>query len=183
MTEEKTASLTTSSSEVKPREVKRQRKLVSEKAPSTVDAKAVDKVTKNKFSKGMLVEVSSDEDGFEGAWFAATIIEAVGKDKYLVQYHNLRTEDDTDFLREEINIQNIRPSPPDTVVVDCFKLKEEVDAWYSDAWWVGTITKVRHNSKYTVYFKYTNEELMFKHSDLRLHQDWIGGKWITASQV
>ena len=26
------------------------------------------------FSKGRLVEVSSDEDGFEGAWFTATVL-------------------------------------------------------------------------------------------------------------
>ncbi|KAK7852101.1 hypothetical protein CFP56_040084 [Quercus suber] len=30
---------------------------------------------------------------------------------------------------------------------------------------------------------FEDEEIEFKHSDLRLHQDWIDGKWIMASQA
>ncbi|KAI3737003.1 hypothetical protein L2E82_26995 [Cichorium intybus] len=29
---------------------------------------------KDRFNKGAMVEVCSDEDGFQGAWFAATVI-------------------------------------------------------------------------------------------------------------
>ncbi|KAJ0078919.1 hypothetical protein Patl1_22448 [Pistacia atlantica] len=137
-------------------------------------------VTEVKFDKGALVEVSSDEDGFDGAWFAATVIEPVGKDKYLIEYQSLRTEDDTEFLREEVDILHIRPSPPDTVVVDSFNRLDEVDALYNDGWWVGVISKVLTNSKYIVYFKNTLEEMQFGHSELRLHQEWIDGKWIVT---
>lgn len=143
----------------------------------------IETVTEDKFNKGMLVEVSSDEEGFEGAWFAATIIEAVGKDKYLIEYQSLRKEDDSDFLREEIDTQNIRPYPPETIVVDRFKLLDEVDASYNDGWWVGVIAKVLADSKYIVYFRDSEEEMMFRHSELRLHQDWIGGEWILPSLV
>ncbi|KAH9689742.1 protein AGENET DOMAIN (AGD)-CONTAINING P1 [Citrus sinensis] len=139
--------------------------------------------TEGLFCKGTLVEVSSDEDGFQGAWFAATIVEPTGKDKYLVEYQSLRTEDDKEFLKEEIDIKHIRPSPPETLMVDRFNKLDEVDALYNDGWWVGVISKVCSNSKYVVYFKTTKEELTFEHSDLRLHQDWINGKWVTASQV
>uniref|UniRef100_A0A2P2M7H0 Uncharacterized protein MANES_09G178400 n=1 Tax=Rhizophora mucronata TaxID=61149 RepID=A0A2P2M7H0_RHIMU len=184
MTHERTVSETTSSSKVKPREVKkRKKKSGTKKAPTRAGANVVDIAAKNKFSQGMLVEVSSDEDGFEGAWFAATIVDAVGKDKYLVQYQSLRMEDDADFLREEIDILHIRPSPPETLVLDCFKLMEEVDALYNDAWWVGVVTKVHHDSRYTVYFKDTKEELIFEHTDLRPHQDFINGKWVMPSKV
>ncbi|KDO81633.1 hypothetical protein CISIN_1g019553mg [Citrus sinensis] len=138
--------------------------------------------TEGLFCKGTLVEVSSDEDGFQGAWFAATIVEPTGKDKYLVEYQSLRTEDDKEFLKEEIDIKHIRPSPPETLMVDRFNKLDEVDALYNDGWWVGVISKVCSNSKYVVYFKTTKEELTFEHSDLRLHQDWINGKWVTASQ-
>ncbi|KAK1582278.1 hypothetical protein Q3G72_013520 [Acer saccharum] len=47
-----------------------------------------------KFSKGTAVEVSNDEDGFKGVWFAAKLIEPAGEDKYLVVYDDLRTDDD-----------------------------------------------------------------------------------------
>ncbi|KAK0602265.1 hypothetical protein LWI29_031876 [Acer saccharum] len=71
-----------------------------------------------KFSKGIVVEVSSDEDGFNGAWFAAKIIEPAGEDKYLVVYDDLRTDDDKEFLREEVDTLHIRPFPPETVMAD-----------------------------------------------------------------
>lgn len=134
------------------------------------------------FSKGTLVEVSSDEDGFEGAWFAATVVEPKGKDKFLVEYLHLRTDDDSGFLREEIDILHIRPYPPGHVC-DCFNRLQEVDALYNDGWWVGVISKVLSNSRYVVYFRNNNEELEFEHSDLRIHQDWINGKWVIATKV
>ncbi|KAK3199289.1 hypothetical protein Dsin_022704 [Dipteronia sinensis] len=135
-----------------------------------------------KFSKGTVVEVSSDEDGFKGAWFAAKIIEPAGDRKYLIEYESLRTDDDKEFLREEIDTLHIRPPPPETVMVDSFNRLDEVDAAYNDCWWVGVISKVLSNSRYIVYFRESNEELQFEHSDLRLHQDWIDGKWIAASR-
>ncbi|THF96685.1 hypothetical protein TEA_009921 [Camellia sinensis var. sinensis] len=137
----------------------------------------------NEFSKGMLVEVSSDEDGFQGAWFAATIVERLQEGRFLIEYKSLRNDDDTDFLREEADTLHIRPYPPDTLVVDRFNMLEEVDALYNDGWWVGVISKVLDGQRYVVYFRSTNEEIEFEHSDLRLHQDWIDGKWVMASQV
>ncbi|KAH7521055.1 hypothetical protein ACOSP7_008788 [Xanthoceras sorbifolium] len=141
-----------------------------------------DAIPEVKFSKGTLVEVSSDEDGFKGAWFTATIVEPAGRDKYLIEYESLRTEDDKDFLREEIDTLHIRPCPPETVMVDRFNRLDEVDALYNDGWWVGVISKVLNNSRYIVYFRETNEEMQFEQSDLRLHQDWINGKWVPASR-
>lgn len=133
------------------------------------------------FSQGNLVEVSSDEAGFEGAWFAATILEVIGENNYLIEYKDLKTEDDSQFVREEVDALHIRPCPPENGKIDKFKLYEEVDALYNDGWWVGVISKV-HGSKYAVYFKSSKEEIEFKHDDLRLHHDWIGGKWVSASQ-
>ncbi|XAR52717.1 hypothetical protein NMG60_11020923 [Bertholletia excelsa] len=137
----------------------------------------------DKFSEGMLVEVSSDEDGFQGAWFAATIIEKLSEDKFMIEYKSLRNEDDTEFLREEADILHIRPNPPDTIVADHFNLFEEVDALYNDGWWVGVVSKVLKGQRYKVYFRGTDEEIVFQHSDLRIHQDWIDGKWVMPSQA
>jgi hypothetical protein len=66
-------------------------------------------------------------------------------------------------------------------VVDRFNQLEEVDALYNDGWWVGIVSKVL-GKKYMVYFRGTNEELEFNHDDLRLHHEWINGKWILANQ-
>ncbi|XP_022719547.1 DUF724 domain-containing protein 3-like isoform X2 [Durio zibethinus] len=157
-------------------------KLKSDKAGSGEKLES-GKTTDKKFNEGEHVEVTSDEDGFEGAWFAATIVKAVGKDRYLIQYESLRTEDDTDFLKEEFDILHIRPYPPEVVVADRFKKLDEVDALYNDGWWVGVISKVLSDSKYEVYFKNTKEKMKFNDSELRLHQDWIDGKWVAASQA
>ncbi|XP_015570333.1 protein AGENET DOMAIN (AGD)-CONTAINING P1 [Ricinus communis] len=153
------------------------------KVPTTLEVNHIEAETEENFSKGMEIEVSSDEEGFQGAWFAATIIEAVGKDKYLIEYKNLRTEDDTDFLREEIDIAHLRPCPPEIIMVNSFKLLDEVDALYNDGWWVGVISKVLADCKYTVYFRDTSEEMTFRHSELRLHHDWIAGEWILPSSA
>ncbi|CAI0379333.1 unnamed protein product [Linum tenue] len=94
-----------------------------------------------KFTQGMQVEVTTDDDGFKGAWFAATIIEPSGEDEYLIEYKTLTNDDDTEFLREYIRACNIRPCPPEIIVVDGFKVMDEVDAYYNEGWWVGVIAK------------------------------------------
>ncbi|KAF8042509.1 hypothetical protein BT93_A0980 [Corymbia citriodora subsp. variegata] len=154
-----------------------------QEARSQMEMKGAKKMKTNEFTKGTPVEVSSDEDGYRGAWFAAVIVEEVSKGKYLVEFKNFRTEDGAEFLKEEADALHIRPCPPEIVVADNFDLFDEVDALYNDSWWVGVISKVLSKSRYTVYFRDTKEELEFQHSNLRIHQEWIGGRWMTASLV
>lgn len=135
------------------------------------------------FSEGSLVEVSSDEEGFEGAWFTATVVKLLDNGNYLIEYQNLRNDDDTAFLQEEADRLYVRPRPPDIGPFKSFKVLEEVDALYNDGWWVGVVSKVLKGQRYRVQFKGNNEELEFNHADLRLHLDWINGKWVTPSQV
>ncbi|CAA2972657.1 Hypothetical predicted protein [Olea europaea subsp. europaea] len=137
----------------------------------------------NNFCPGAPVEVSSDEDGFEGAWFPATIVKKLRKNKYLIEYQTLRNDNDTEFLREEVDTSHIRPCPPDIELLDRFEVLEKVEALYNDIWWVGVISKVRKNDKYNVYFRSSDEELGFNHSRLRAHQEWINGKWVFPSQA
>uniref|UniRef100_A0A2N9GD08 Agenet domain-containing protein n=1 Tax=Fagus sylvatica TaxID=28930 RepID=A0A2N9GD08_FAGSY len=134
-------------------------------------------------SKGTPIEVSSDEDGFAGAWFAATVVNAMGQDSYLVEYKSLKTDDNKQLLREEVDIKHIRPRPPNAVVIDNFNINEEVDAFYNDGWWEGVISKHLKGSRYKVYFKGTKDYGEFHHSELRSHQDWIDGTWVMASQA
>lgn len=67
---------------------------------------------RKKFENGTRVEVSSDEEGYKGAWYTATIVDYIGKDKFLVEYVSLVTEDRTQLLREEALASYIRPCPP-----------------------------------------------------------------------
>jgi hypothetical protein len=86
-------------------------------------------------------------------------------------------------LTEAVEARHIRPPPPHIPVVDGFKLLDEVDAFCNDAWWVGVVSKVISNQKYMVYFKPWREELEFDHGKLRLHCDWMGGRWMRAAPV
>lgn len=136
-----------------------------------------------KLSEGTEVEVRTDEDGLEGAWFAAKIVKAVGEDKFLVQYKNLRTDDNKRLLTEEVDSQNIRPCPPQSVAIDAFTVKEKVEALYNDAWWEGEIRRVLRGGRYKVYFEGTQDQMDFEHDHLRPRLDWIDGKWVSASEV
>lgn len=148
--------------------------------------KAIETVTEEKeefeLKPGTPVEVCSDEDGFRGAWFRATLVDKKGADKFEVEYESL-LDDELNLLKEEIDTLHIRPCPPKTADVAQFKLLDEVDAFYNDGWWVGVVSKVLGDSKYIVYFRNSNEELEFQHSQLRLHQDWMDGKWVMVSKA
>ena len=141
-----------------------------------------------RFGEGASVEVSSDEDELQGAWFAATVIEQVSSGNFSIQYKSLRNDEDTEFLTEVVDSKRIRPHPGDGVV-DHFRVLEEVDALYNDAWWVGVISKVGkkkyevEKKKYEVYFRDTDEEMVFKQSDLRRHKEWIDGNWVSCNLV
>ncbi|KAL9234904.1 hypothetical protein vseg_009719 [Gypsophila vaccaria] len=136
--------------------------------------------------EGARVEVSSDEDGFEGAWFAANLVEVVDNDKFVVEYCDIMTDDHSGLVKEEVDSLHIRPCPP-TTTPDKLKLKlklyDEVDALYNDAWWVGIITKLLPASKYQVYFRTTAEQMVFHLHQLRPHLDWANGKWLLASKA
>ncbi|KAM7260338.1 hypothetical protein ACFE04_016079 [Oxalis oulophora] len=135
------------------------------------------------FKIGQLVEVSSDEEGFKGAWFLAKVIHCKPNANFLIEYLTLKTDDESQPLREEIHIDYIRPLPPQLPPPPCYHRLQLVDALYNDGWWVGMISKILKHSRYIVYFHTSNEEMEFQHSNLRPHQDWIAGKWKIASKL
>ena len=153
-------------------------KLKSRERERKFKVKDSGRISEAKFSKGTVVEVKSNEEGYQGSWFTAVIVGSIPKDKFLVQYQTLKTDDETELLKERVDASCIRPCPSVIQRVDRFKLFEKVDAWYNDGWWVGLISRVLGGLNYTVYFWTTNEELEFGHFSLRPHQEWIGGKWI-----
>ncbi|MBA0678863.1 hypothetical protein Goari_020182, partial [Gossypium aridum] len=77
---------------------------------------------------------------------------------------------------------HIRPPPPDIPVPHQFKMFDNVDALYKGGWWKGIITRVLpRGSRYKVHLDNNGKVMEFKHSDLRLHLDWIDRKWTKPS--
>ncbi|KAJ0237702.1 Protein AGENET DOMAIN [Hirschfeldia incana] len=137
---------------------------------------------KQYFSIGTPVEVGSIEEGFEDSWFLAKLVEYRGTDKCLVEYDKLKDEDGKEPLREEVNVFQIRPQPLEMVMVNPFEKLDKVNALYNDGWWIGVVKKVLAKSSYLVHFSRTDEMLKFHHSQLRLHEEWVDGKWIASSK-
>lgn len=136
------------------------------------------------FSQNSQVEVSSDEEGFKGAWFRALVVEnpnpssaSKKRKKVLVEYWNLVTEDGAQQLREHVDLGHLRPLPPETPSQD-FEVGDIVDADYRDGWWTGVVKKVLGNSKYRVFFENPADIIEFEQKQMRVHQDWVGGKWV-----
>lgn len=137
------------------------------------------------FSKGAEIEVTSDEEGFRGAWYLATILESPPKSaskkrkKALIEYKYLVTEDGSGPLTEYIDPAYIRPLPPQQEGgKDVFELNEVVEANYRDGWWTGTVRKVLDNGKFRVCFDNPPDVIDFEAKDLRVHYQWVSGNWV-----
>uniref|UniRef100_A0A6M2EY79 Agenet domain-containing protein n=1 Tax=Populus davidiana TaxID=266767 RepID=A0A6M2EY79_9ROSI len=146
------------------------------------------------FNKSEEVEVSSDEEGFRGAWYLATILEfpkpqsqatvksaSKKKRKAIVQYKTLVTEDGSAPLVEQVDPHLIRPLPPQYLLKNGgpFQENEAIDASLRDGWWSGVVKKVLDGgSRYMVYFDNPPDVVEFEAKDLRLHLDWVDGNWV-----
>ncbi|KAK8258805.1 hypothetical protein V6Z11_D13G014200 [Gossypium hirsutum] len=117
-----------------------------------------------------------DGDGFNQAWFAATIVKPVGNNRYLIRFETLRTEEGTRFLEKEMDSLHIRPPPPHIPVPDQFKMFDHVEALYKGGWWKGVIAEVLPDDPKYLVFLADHEKLECKHSDLRPRQGRIDGK-------
>ncbi|KAK4755531.1 hypothetical protein SAY87_009288 [Trapa incisa] len=135
--------------------------------------------SKGYFCKGMKVEARSNKISLMGSWYTAVILDSTGEERYMIEYKTLKTDDETGLLREEVNASQVRPYPPDVQRVYGFSRLELVDAWYNEGWWIGHVSDIlKGSSNYQVYFRSTDNEMVFNHSDLRPHKEWIGGQWI-----
>ncbi|KAK1560158.1 hypothetical protein Q3G72_022989 [Acer saccharum] len=140
------------------------------------------------FRKGSLVEVTSNLDGFRGAWFVARVVKAprssarrsTRKSTFLVEYLNLLSDDGMQPLREHVSFGFIRPIPPFEMHDDQkFQINDVVDGYYNDGWWVGVVYHVWEDSKsYTVVFDDPPDSVKFRSSEVRVHLDWVDGKWV-----
>ncbi|KAG9153701.1 hypothetical protein Leryth_005836, partial [Lithospermum erythrorhizon] len=141
---------------------------------------------KNLFTIGAEVEVTSDSDGFGYSWYRAKVIKPPNptdqsNEHFLIQYDNLVEEDDhSQLLKEKVHASFIRPLPPNNVYKpnkSFFELNDVVEAFHEDGWWVGVVKEVKEQNKYLVAFA-SQDEIFFRKRKLRIHLDWIDGKWI-----
>lgn len=143
------------------------------------------------FSLGSNVEVCSKENGSEGAWFPATILEPPANPsawkrktftstKVLIQYKTLvSNEDPTKPLVEHTTVSLLRPAPPVENADELFQPNDVVDAFYLDAWWPGVVMSIV-GDKYTVGFKNPPDFQELGRNVLRSHWDWDHGVWTRA---
>jgi hypothetical protein len=143
--------------------------------------KDVEKEDEGNFKIGQEVEVSSDEEGFRGAWFVGTILQSnLQNSQFLIEYHTLLEDDGQSPLKELINTPYIRPKPPSLLDPPNFRVNDFVDALHLDAWWPGLISRVLPSYEFLVTFKDPFEQIIFSGYSLRYHQDWRNGVWIQS---
>ncbi|XVF65112.1 hypothetical protein PTKIN_Ptkin09bG0220600 [Pterospermum kingtungense] len=137
-------------------------------------------------NEGKEAEVTSDEKGFNGAWYTVTILKLPNENNNadgnaLVQYKNLLEYDNDSSYTESVPLSHIRPLPPHPKVPGdhCFQVKDFVDAFHLNGWWTGCVSKVVDNPKrYIVTF-----DVVFSSYDLRPHWEWVDGKWVKSSKL
>ncbi|XP_065853232.1 DUF724 domain-containing protein 8-like [Euphorbia lathyris] len=137
-----------------------------------------------------LMEVTSDEEGFKGAWFEAKILKSYlnRKRKLLIQYKNLVSEKDSnELLKETVDLSFIRPLPPPSEADQIYEVDDVVDVFHRDGWWKGVVRNVelrmcwgKLRRRYSVEFENPSDVFNYNGNALRFHHDWIGRKWIRS---
>ncbi|WCJ18467.1 Agenet domain-containing protein [Euphorbia peplus] len=135
------------------------------------------------------VEVSSDEEGFKGAWFKAKIVTNSNnkhkkRNQVFVEYEDLLASDSNPnvALIEAMDTSFIRPVPPPPQSDQKYEVYDVVDAFHRDGWWKGVVSNVEvlkdDIRRYIVVFETPPERISFRGLDLRFHLDWSHGQWL-----
>ncbi|KAM3393247.1 hypothetical protein ACQJBY_014103 [Aegilops geniculata] len=147
---------------------------------------------------GAEVEVRSDDPGFAGSFYEATVaghlLSAGRRGRYTVAYTTLLADDgDDEPLTETAAAGNVRPRPPPSDAGREFAVHEMVEAFHNDGWWAGVVSAVlprpvmagdrRQPRAYVVTFPTSRETLEFGEADLRPHRVFEGGRWVPAAEV
>lgn len=131
----------------------------------------------------MHVEVTSDDEGFRGAWYVAKIIQDPKfMDNHVeVEYNELLAEgdDQSKKLVERVHVSFVRPLPPvGKGLNEVIEVNDVVDAFYNDGWWVAVVDDVVDDGrKFEVSFDDPPETMVLRRSDVRVHFDWVDGIW------
>ncbi|XP_015078606.1 DUF724 domain-containing protein 2-like [Solanum pennellii] len=124
------------------------------------------------------IEVASQEEGYIGSYYQASIVHPIGAYHYKVKYKTLVNDDKTTPLEESVHVSEVRPIPPaiphETRPMEIYEI---VDVYANEGWWFGVIT-AKVEQDYYVYFPTTEDTVAYSIDKLRVHQEWSDGNWI-----
>ncbi|KAJ4828680.1 hypothetical protein Tsubulata_022614 [Turnera subulata] len=141
------------------------------------------------------IELLCQDSGLRGCWFRCTIVQ-VSRKQIKVQYDDVQDEDEYGNLEEWIPAfklavpdklgmrragrPTIRPVPPPNEQEDIvIEVGSAVDAWWSDGWWEGVVTRISSSDEILqVYFPGEDNFLNMHKKDLRISREWVGDEWI-----
>nr|XP_019705781.1 DUF724 domain-containing protein 2 isoform X2 [Elaeis guineensis] len=135
------------------------------------------------FGAGAKVEVRSDDEGFRGAWYEATIVRSLKRRRYSVEYVSLVSDaDPSEPLHEIVRRSHVRPPPPPPPSPADYQVYQRVEAFHNDGWWAGVVSRLHgeDSGRFTVSFPNTREVMDFPPSDIRPLLEWVRGRWIVA---
>lgn len=139
---------------------------------------------RHQFPVGSAVEVRSNDVGFKGAWFEATITKTLAS-SHIVVYSSLLADDSSQPLEEKVPLSMIRPRPPPADPAAVFGLHQSVEAFHNEGWWKGVVTKLPMidgrgdlSRLYSVCFPMSREEFQFRAGEIRRRMEWVKGRWI-----
>ncbi|XP_076947752.1 uncharacterized protein LOC143619791 [Bidens hawaiensis] len=132
------------------------------------------------------VEVRSIEDGFEGSWHRATVIDIKNQNR-VVKYDRSFCDGGSKNLVISVPVLSdkfrgrIRLKPPRVNVnLKCLHYGQCVDVFHQDAWWEGVVLDHDDMSdERSVFFPDIGDELKARVKNIRLTHDWNAdtGAW------
>ncbi|RLM69477.1 uncharacterized protein C2845_PM17G07800 [Panicum miliaceum] len=148
------------------------------------------------FPLGAPVEVCSDDSGFAGSFYEATVVGyQPGGAGYVVAYSTLsRSGAGGSPLRERVAAADVRSRPPPAPPRG-FAVHEMVEAFHNDGWWAGVVCAVPPAAPedetaerpqprvYTVCFPTSRELLEFEEAALRPNRVFQGERWVPAAEA
>jgi len=133
------------------------------------------------YAKGMQIEVSKLEDNSVVAWSPAVVAKTIWKNNLLVDY-TLSKCYGTALSDEIVDMKHVRPCPPQPSEISLC-INDEVEAFQGDCWWLGVITNVHPEFKYTFKSAHLGTEVEVNQKSLRLRYDWVDDQWEQVSKV
>ncbi|KAK7305232.1 hypothetical protein VNO77_43134 [Canavalia gladiata] len=141
------------------------------------------------------IELLCQDSGIRGCWFRCTVLQLARK-QLKVQYNDVQDEGGGGNLEEWIPAfklampdklgmrhsgrPTIRPAPTYKEQELAVEVGNAVDAWWSDGWWEGVVTRIDNCGDNSVQVYFPGECLLMKvcRKDLRVSRDWLGDRWI-----
>ncbi|GAV60619.1 Agenet domain-containing protein [Cephalotus follicularis] len=128
------------------------------------------------FSYKEPVEICHKQEGLLVKYYRATLLAAIGRNRYLVRYETRLNHSGTRLLTEPVDAEQVRPLPPPGPYIN-FIISDRVDAYINNAWWVGKIAR-KVDPNYYVRLDYNGNEVHCAYYRVRLHLDWVDDKWV-----